>query len=325
MQVTYDGAHSILIGQFENTGEKDEYGRPKVQFNASYFRDTWKDYGLIPKEIPVIVPPEVQENTIEVPGSNGIVDLSEVLTGYPLYYNRSGSLEFYVDHTHENYTTWEEKYDEILNEVHGMNKKLILTDAKGYFYEGRIKVNQWKSDKLASSITLDYNFGPYKKMIFTTYEDWLWDPFDFVRGTIPDKQGWYVRTVNNTTPFVDTYTDLGTLKAGTMPVVPDILLDFETTGEIDLDSLDESQRPYILYVTGNGSEISQKAYDGDGYKSYITNSERYRTSIHFLKHDPLITLGAPGSEAYGPHWGIRLVNPLAYNIKMTIDFRQGRL
>lgn len=319
MQVTYDGAHSILIGQFENTGEKDEYGRPVIKYKDSAFKDTWKDYGLIPKSIPVIVPPDVQENTIEVPGSNGIVDLTEVLTGYPLYYNRSGSLDFYVDHTHENYTTWEEKYDEILNEVHGMNRKVLLTDAKGYFYEGRVKVNQWKSDKLASSITLDYNFGPYKKMIFTTYEDWLWNPFDFVQGTIPDKQGWYVRTANSG----EASTQLGITQAGTMPVVPDILIDVESVE--DYDALDESQRPHIRYCYGNQAEVSQMIINGEGYKSYLRNSERVSvTSTHYLKHDPLITLGAPGGYM-DRCWGITIVNPRSYNIKMTIDFRQGRL
>lgn len=326
MQVTYDGVHSVLIGDFEDTGEKDEYKRPKTRFNPSYFYNTWTYYGLIPKSIPAIAPPDVQENTIEVPGSNGIVDLSDVLVGHPLYYNRSGSLDFYVDHTHPTYTTWEARYDELLNDLHGMNKKVILTDARGYYYEGRVRVNQWKSDKLASSITLDYNFAPYKKMIFTTYEDWLWDPFDFVAGTIPDKQGWYVRTVNKDTPQADTYTDLGTLRAGTMPVVPDILIDILGSGNVDFDNMPDSERPYILYVTGKGSEINLKITDGDGYKSYLRNSERVSDrSTHYLKRDPLITVGAPGSEMYGPHWGIQLVNPQAYDIKMTIDFRQGRL
>lgn len=324
MQVTYDGSHSILIGDLTTNNERDPYGRIVPHYKDSGFHNTWDYYGLVPQNVPVINPPEVQENTIEVPGSNGIVDLTDVLVGHPLYFNRSGSLEFFVDHTHETYTTWENLYDRLLNDLHGMNKKIILTDAKGFYYEGRLKINQWKTDKMCSSVTLDYNFAPYKRMLFTTYEDWLWDPFDFVNGTIPDKQGWYVRTVKNDTEFPDTYTELDTVKAGTMPVVPDILLDMQTVEDYDAMSL--SDRPYILFCTGNQNEVYTDLANDRGYKSYIRNDERVSASSnHYLKHDPLITVGGAGDVMLGTHWGIRLVNPRSHYITMTIDFRQGRI
>ena len=194
-----------------------------------------------------------------------------------------------------------------------------MTDAKGFYYEGRLKVNQWKTDKMCSSVTLDYNFSPYKRMLFTTYEDWLWDPFDFVNGTIPDKQGWYVRTAN----AGEAYTELDTVKAGTMPVTPDILIDVAQYENYDLLSVDD--RPYILFCTGNQNEVYEQLVENRGYKSYIKDSEHVGVSSHFLKRDPLITIGGPGDIMLGPHWGVKLVNPRAYDITMTIDFRQGRI
>ena len=322
MQVTYNGEHSLLIGDFIE--EIDLYGRTIETFVESYFDNVWDMYGLIPTSPPVIDPPDVQENTVEVPGSNGVVDLSDILLGHPLYYNRSGSLEFYVDHTHPKYTTWENAYDKMLNDFHGANKKVILTDAKGYYYEGRLKVNQWNSDKLCSKITFDYNFAPYKRMLFRTIEDWLWDPFDFVNGTIPDKQGWYIRTVNQDTPsqdIKDTYTVLDRIKAGTMPIVPDILLKFDGTVP-DLDTL--QTKPYVLYATGESeTDVNNKLESGNGYASYMRTSEHRSGALpaYFTKHDPIITIGAPNRV----YWGIRLVNPLAVPITMSIDFRQGRL
>ena len=322
MQVTYSGEHSLLIGNLDKVS--DEYGRTVERYEPSLFLNTWDYYGLIPKSVPVIAPPDVQENTIEVPGSNGVVDLSEVLLGHPLYYNRNGSLDFYVDHTHPRYTTWEDVYDRLLNDLHGFNQKVILTDAKGYYYEGRIKVNEWTSDKLCSSISLDYNFAPYKRMIFTTYEDWLWDPFDFVNGTIPDKQGWYVRTVTSTTPVEESYVDFSRLQAGLMPVVPDILIDADIPE--DYDSLPLDQRPYLLYYIGTTRSAVVDAIEaGKGHISYIKTAENAKIgdnlSQHYLKRDPLISVGAPASRS----WAIRLVNPRSYAIKMTINFRQGRL
>lgn len=325
MQVTYDGEHSVLIGNLTKV-TNDPYQRSDIyQYDESNFKDLWTYYGLIPKERPVIAPPEIQESTVEVPGSNGVVDLSDVLLGHPLYYNRSGSLDFYVDHTHPTYTTWENLYDRLLNDFHGFKKQLVLRDAMGYYYDGRIKVNQWKSDKVASSITLDYNFAPYKRMIFTTAEDWLWDPFDFVNGTIPDKQGWYIRTVNEDTTAASTYTILDSAKAGTMPVVPDILLENTNGSQVDFDNLSDENKPRIYFATGDSElEIASKLTNNTTspyYVSYIKNSERVGDTKYTLKHDPIISIGGPTAQ----FWGIRLVNPNSFSIKMTIDFRQGRL
>ena len=58
--------------------------------------DTWYDWNLIPVSRPVISPPECKTHYVDVPGSNGKLDLSTALTGYPLYENRTGSIEFIV-------------------------------------------------------------------------------------------------------------------------------------------------------------------------------------------------------------------------------------
>lgn len=327
MQVTYDGEHSVLIGRFVSS--IDKYGRTVEVYNENAFFDTWNYYGLIPQSRPVIAPPDVQENTIEVPGSNGIVDLSEVLIGHPLYYNRSGSLDFYVDHTHETYTTWENAYDRLLNDLHGMNKKLILKDGMGFFYEGRLKVNSWKSDKLASSITLDYNFAPYKRMLFTSGEDWLWDPFDFVNGVIPNREAWYERIVNNSEVPKDVdkaILILGRREAGVMPVVPDIIL----APEGHQDILSGTVKPTVLFATGDTeSEVRAKLktdYNDKCLNLEFKESERIGKQgteyyNNLCKHDPQISIGAPIIK----FWGFRLITPFEFNIKMVIDFRQGRL
>lgn len=174
MQVTYDGEHSLLIGDFIN-GKYDESG----------FIHTWKDWHLIPKSKPIIVPPEPQSNTIEVPGMNGKIDITERLLGYPIYYNRTGSLEFYVDDTQDGWD-WQTAYDTILNAIHGFNRKVILCDSPSFYYEGRLSVNEFKSEKMCDTIVIDYDFAPFRQMLFTTTEHWLWNPFDFLNGIIID-------------------------------------------------------------------------------------------------------------------------------------------
>lgn len=79
MYVTeYNGEHSVVFGN----------------------KDSWKDWHLIPSSRPVFATPEVKTNFIDIPGADGGIDLSEALSGYPVYKNRNGSFKFLVDPNH---------------------------------------------------------------------------------------------------------------------------------------------------------------------------------------------------------------------------------
>lgn len=182
------------------------------QYHSITFGDknTWDDWHLVPMERPSITPPDKKSNTIDVPGSNGSLDYSESLTGYPLFQNRQGSIEFMVMN---GYGSWIGRYTEILNYLHGQTMHMILDDDPGYYYEGCFEVNEWKSDKEYSLITIDYDVYPYKKEITSSLEDWLWDPFDFEHG--------YIREYKNLTVTAGTQYVLN-IPGSTMPVVPKI-------------------------------------------------------------------------------------------------------
>lgn len=144
-------------------------------------KNTWDDWYLIPSSRPVFNPPEVKAQYIDLPGGNGQIDLTESLTGYPVYKNRTGSIEFYVENGHE---SWDVLYFKIANFLHGKALTAYLEDDPGFVYEGRFDVNEWKSDKWWSVITINYDVYPYKKERFGSTENWLWDPFDFETGII---------------------------------------------------------------------------------------------------------------------------------------------
>lgn len=144
-------------------------------------KNTWDDWHLVPTSRPLFNPPAVKTNYVEIPGSNGILDLTESLTGYPLYNNRYGSHEFIVSN---GYLDWATTYSEIMNYLHGKKLKAILEDDSGYYYEGRFSVNSWRSNKSFSTIVIEYNVYPYKKRITSTLDEWLWDPFNFEKDVI---------------------------------------------------------------------------------------------------------------------------------------------
>lgn len=122
-------------------------------------KNTWDDWRLIPLTRPVFNPPTQKTNLIDVPGSDGSLDFSMALTGYPIYNNRIGSMEFAVDN---NFKDWQVMFSEILNYIHGSTLSAFLEDDPDYVYTGRFSVNVWKSDKDRSTIVIDYIVTPYK-------------------------------------------------------------------------------------------------------------------------------------------------------------------
>lgn len=147
-------------------------------------KNTFDDWHLIPTSRPVIAPPPLRSHTEDIPGGFGSLDLSEALTGYPLYDNRTGSLEFAV--VNDKWSNWSLAYQTILNYLHGRRMKMILEDDPSYYYIGRFTVDSWTSGENYSTITINYDLYPYKKQIVSTSEQWVWNSFDFEYGYITE-------------------------------------------------------------------------------------------------------------------------------------------
>ena len=97
-------------------------------------KNTYSDWYLVPDGRLSIAPPSVKTTFVEVPGGSGSLDLSQLLTSYPLYKNREGELKFHV--LNDKPYTWSELYHEIVNSIHGKKLKIVLEDDPDYYYEG---------------------------------------------------------------------------------------------------------------------------------------------------------------------------------------------
>lgn len=144
-------------------------------------KNTWDDWHLIPKSRPLINPPSVKDNLIEIPGGDGGLDLTTALAGRPLYKNRNGSFAFAVEN---GFREWASLYSEIMAYLHGQKMRLVFEDDPDYYYEGRFAVNAWQSDAQYSTIVIDYNVFPYKKELNSSTNEWIWDTFNFETGVI---------------------------------------------------------------------------------------------------------------------------------------------
>lgn len=138
-------------------------------------KNTWDDWHLIPTTRPIFAPPKPNTYTVEVPGYDGILDLSTALAGRPTFGQRTGSFEFYTD---PDFHSWEALYSEIMAHLHGKKLRAVLEDDPNWYYEGRFEVGSFKSGNDRASIAISYSVAPYKRSMTATGE-WLWDTFNF--------------------------------------------------------------------------------------------------------------------------------------------------
>ena len=146
-------------------------------------KHSYRDWGLLLKSRPVISPPSPKTVYVDIPGSDGIIDLTESLTGDVKFDNRTIKCEFVVLDARNR---WSDIYSEIMDYLHGQRMRVRLDEDPTYYYEGRLQVNEWKSDKVTSTITIEGDVEPYKMEMFSSLEDWEWDSFNFETGIIRD-------------------------------------------------------------------------------------------------------------------------------------------
>lgn len=144
-------------------------------------------YSLIPSTRPYVAPPSVKTNKITIPGANGEIDLTDNLTGYPLYDRRTGSWDFIIApgdwgpvdinnrivlprSKEDSYYAWLDKYNYLMSFINGRQHMIELVDSSypdtgegnGYFYKGRLTVNTYKPGDKYSTITINYDLDPFR-------------------------------------------------------------------------------------------------------------------------------------------------------------------
>lgn len=165
-------------------------------------KNTWDDWHLIPDTVPIINPPPPKIKKLDIPGGDGSIDLSEAVTGYPVYTDRTGSLRFTAS---REYGPWKRRFAEIKEYLHGRAMRMTLEDDPGWFWEGRFTVRDIGFTGFFGVIVIDYDLGPFKWYITATDEPWLWDPFNFHTGVVGSATYWD----ESTDPPMLVYTGYG--------------------------------------------------------------------------------------------------------------------
>ena len=204
-------------------------------------KNSYVDWHLVPDGRPVIALPEVKSVTVDIPGSDGILDLSESLTKYPVYSMREGDLTF---HVLNGYEPWQVIHDKITKHLHGKSRMMILEDDLNYYYYGKYSV-EWISnnDGTWSDVNIKYVLDPYKR---------------YIKTSVSENPSLYKDISLNDTTVTKNLGGTGTL--GSMPVVPVF-----TTSNIGTSGITISLVNQELGITNLshtiGSNGSHKFYD----------------------------------------------------------------
>ena len=129
----------------------------KVFFDG---KDTYTEYGLLLASKSIALP-EVRTNMIDVPGRDGLLDASEVLTGEVTYNTRTITLKLTGVDTVCG-TTWPATISDFCNKVHGKHVKITFPEDTAHFYSGRCSVGQVELVKMMQTIPVTVDCDPWK-------------------------------------------------------------------------------------------------------------------------------------------------------------------
>ena len=93
-------------------------------------------YGLVMLDSSTFSPPDVKTYTVDIPGGNGVIDLTEALTGDVAYERREQEMEF----AYEEDGDWMDTLRKVQGFLHGRAYDYQLSFDPGYTYHGRFAV-----------------------------------------------------------------------------------------------------------------------------------------------------------------------------------------
>ena len=105
-----------------------------ITFDSTH---TYRDWGLYLNTRPVVAPPEVRTKYLDIPGTNGSLDLTEIL-GQVTYKPRNFNVTLVAIRNREN---WDSIYSTVMEYLHGRRRTMVLDDDPLYSWSGRFNVD----------------------------------------------------------------------------------------------------------------------------------------------------------------------------------------
>ena len=142
---------------------------------------TLEDWGCYMHNRQTVTPPEVKWLTEDIPGANGKLNYTKALSGRVNYKNRTLHIELFVL---DAMIKWDAIYSMMLDALHGRQFHIIFDSDANYFYDGWAYIVELQSSRKKGIIVIECDVEPFKYEMYSSLDDWLWDPFNFEDGII---------------------------------------------------------------------------------------------------------------------------------------------
>lgn len=236
--MSYDIRHGVTI-TVEKTG-------------ISYH--TYDDWGLYVTNANPIGDPVQYTNYVEIMGRNGKLDLSEALSGRPIFTHRPIKINLMGTRT---ITDWDAVISAFRNMIMGRVCKIVFDNDQSYYWRGRVGIIDFSSVWEWGKFSIDIpEAEPYKYDVFASTDPWEWNPFNFETGIITQ-----IGAVD-----VDG-TETVVLPRGYMPTSPTFIVS-QQTGALTVAFNGRSYAltlgsNYIPSIVVNGDEDATLVFNGD--------------------------------------------------------------
>lgn len=119
---------------------------------------SYDDLGLILTDVDIPVP-EPKRTVVEVPGRDGVLDLTGALTSTVRYKNRKIKLTFTMADYQKR---WISLFSEIVTQLHGRWFEAAISSDSGYYWDAFCTVDQAKCDRNKGTVVVALDAHPYK-------------------------------------------------------------------------------------------------------------------------------------------------------------------
>ena len=168
---------------------------------------TLQDWKMAIENTDYIGAPVMESRLLTVPGASKVLDISEALTGYPVYTSRQISITMGCI---KKDSAWDGEVSRLRNILNGQMVKVVFDNDKNYYWRGRAQIVDFERNRRMGKLRFELpNAEPYKYDIYDSREPWRWDTFSFISGIISQDSN---VEVNGTAEYM--------LAVQGMPIVP---------------------------------------------------------------------------------------------------------
>ena len=218
--------------------------------------DLQKQYGLILRDRPYISPPEPKYRYIDIDGADGALDYTELISHLVNYKMRTIRMTFLLANFE---SRWDMVYSKLLAFLQkGKMRINILPRPADYwgYWEGRVKIDEWSSDKNIGTIVLTATVDPYR----VADKETSTSKMSVSGGTLEE---WSIKGADKPVVPTLTVTNVSTSYGLTIQVTAGL---FKTTNAYDLKN-GTYKLPFVMM--GSGINLVELSGQGNVVLKYL--------------------------------------------------------